>query len=121
MALSYLLGLITGIVFVVLDPHKGDCFMRFHAAQSILFCAAAIVYSIAWSIILGNRCPITTRDLPRPVFILAVRDVPGVSPAGVSDSHHWRDCGKSRSASLAKRSNSCTRSKLCSNEEIIPR
>ena len=50
-ALSYVLGLITGIVFLVLDPYKHDRFVRFHAMQSILFCAAAIAFSIAWSIL----------------------------------------------------------------------
>jgi uncharacterized membrane protein len=52
-ALSYVLGLITGIVFLVLEPYKHDRFVRFHAMQSILFCAAAIAFSIAWSIIWG--------------------------------------------------------------------
>jgi len=52
-ALSYLLGLITGIIFLVLEPYKRDRFVRFHAMQSILFCAAAIVFSIAWSIVWG--------------------------------------------------------------------
>jgi len=52
-ALSYLLGLITGIIFLVLEPYKRDRFVRFHAMQSILFCAAAIVFSIAWSIVGG--------------------------------------------------------------------
>jgi len=50
-ALSYVLGLITGIVFLVLDPYKHDRFVRFHAMQSILFCAAAIAFSVAWSIL----------------------------------------------------------------------
>src|SRR5690242_20676806 len=52
-ALSYVLGLITGIIFLVLEPYKRDRFVRFHAMQSILFCAAAIVFSIAWSIVWG--------------------------------------------------------------------
>jgi uncharacterized membrane protein len=52
-ALSYVLGLVTGIVFLVLEPYKRDRFVRFHAMQSILFCAAAIVFSIAWSIAWG--------------------------------------------------------------------
>jgi uncharacterized membrane protein len=52
-ALSYVLGLITGIIFLVLEPYKRDRFVRFHAMQSILFCAAAIAFSIAWSIIWG--------------------------------------------------------------------
>jgi len=52
-ALAYVLGLITGIVFLVLEPYKRDRFVRFHAMQSILFCGAAIVFSIAWSIVWG--------------------------------------------------------------------
>ena len=52
-ALSYVLGLITGIVFLVLDPYKRDRFVRFHAMQSILFCVAAIAFSIAWSILVN--------------------------------------------------------------------
>jgi uncharacterized membrane protein len=50
-ALAYILGLITGIVFLVLEPYKQDRFVRFHAMQSILFCVAAIAFSIAWSIL----------------------------------------------------------------------
>src|SRR5271165_4059299 len=49
-ALAYLLGFITGIIFLVLDPYKNDRFVRFHAMQSILFSAACIVFSIAWGI-----------------------------------------------------------------------
>ncbi|MGC2476687.1 MAG: hypothetical protein WA485_20300 [Candidatus Sulfotelmatobacter sp.] len=50
-ALAYVLGLITGVVFLVLEPYKRDRFVRFHAMQSILFCVAAIAFSIAWSIL----------------------------------------------------------------------
>jgi uncharacterized membrane protein len=50
-ALAYILGLITGIAFLVLEPYKRDRFVRFHAMQSILFCGAAIVFSIAMSIV----------------------------------------------------------------------
>jgi uncharacterized membrane protein len=49
-ALSYVLGFVTGILFLVLDPYKQDRFVRFHAMQSTLFCAAYIVFSIAWRI-----------------------------------------------------------------------
>jgi len=52
-ALAYILGLITGVAFLVLEPYKRDRFVRFHAMQSILFCAAAIVFSIAMSIVWG--------------------------------------------------------------------
>ncbi len=47
--LSYVLGFITGIIFLVLDPYKNDRFVRFHAFQSILFSAALIVFWILWS------------------------------------------------------------------------
>jgi uncharacterized membrane protein len=40
-ALSYLLGFVTGIVFLYLEPYNQDEFVRFHARQSIGF-------SIAW-------------------------------------------------------------------------
>jgi uncharacterized membrane protein len=52
-ALAYVLGLITGIVFLVLEPYKRDRFVRFHAMQSILFCVAAIAFSITWSILVN--------------------------------------------------------------------
>src|SRR5689334_17289909 len=50
-ALSYLLGFITGIVFLVLE--KQNRFVRFHAAQSIAVSVAIIVLSIALSILSG--------------------------------------------------------------------
>jgi uncharacterized membrane protein len=40
-ALSYVLGLVTGIIFLVVAPMNQRPFVRFHAFQSILF-------SIAW-------------------------------------------------------------------------
>lgn len=41
--LCYVLGLITGILFLVLEPYNRDPFIRFHAFQSIFFHIAAIV------------------------------------------------------------------------------
>jgi len=52
-ALSYALGLITGILFLVLEPYKNNKFVRFHAMQSIIFSAACIVFAIVWSIVVG--------------------------------------------------------------------
>lgn len=52
-ALSYALGLITGILFLVMEPYKNDRLVRFHAMQSILFSAACIVFAIVWSIVVG--------------------------------------------------------------------
>jgi len=48
-ALSYLLGVITGIIFYVLE--KENKFIRFHAMQSILFCGVWIVMDVALAIV----------------------------------------------------------------------
>ena len=40
-ALSYLLGVVTGVIFLYVEPYSQDDFVRFHARQSIIF-------SIAW-------------------------------------------------------------------------
>jgi uncharacterized membrane protein len=50
-ALSYLLGAITGIIFLVIDPYKNDPFVKFHAFQSIFLNVSWIVFWIAWTII----------------------------------------------------------------------
>jgi uncharacterized membrane protein len=52
-ALCYLLGFITGVLFLVLEPYSKRPFVRFHAFQSILFCAGWIALSIALSIAFG--------------------------------------------------------------------
>lgn len=49
--LTYILGFITGIIFLVIEPYKNDKFVRFHAFQSIFFNVAMIVFWIAWSIL----------------------------------------------------------------------
>jgi|SRR5579859_1221652 len=55
-ALSHLLGFITGILFLVIEPYKSDRFVRFHAMQSIFLNVGYIVFWIAWSI-LGHISP----------------------------------------------------------------
>jgi uncharacterized membrane protein len=52
-ALCYLVGFVTGVLFLVLEPYSKRPFVRFHAFQSILFCAAWIALSIALSIAFG--------------------------------------------------------------------
>jgi uncharacterized membrane protein len=52
-ALSYALGFITGAIFLSLEPYKQSRFVRFHAMQSILYCAVCIVFSIAWRVFFG--------------------------------------------------------------------
>jgi uncharacterized membrane protein len=48
-ALSYILGLITGIVFLVLE--KDNRYVRFHAAQSIVVSLFVIITSIGVSMV----------------------------------------------------------------------
>lgn len=50
-ALCYLLGLITGVLFLVLEPYNKNKIVRFHAFQSIFFNIGAIVVNIAFSIV----------------------------------------------------------------------
>jgi uncharacterized membrane protein len=50
-ALTYLVGAITGILFLVIDPFKSDRFVRFHAFQSIFFNLVWIAFWIVWTII----------------------------------------------------------------------
>ncbi|HZU41806.1 MAG TPA: hypothetical protein VE994_03975 [Terriglobales bacterium] len=73
-ALSYALGLITGILFLMLDPYKNNRLVRFHAMQSILFSAACIAFAIVWSILVGLLVSIAgfwvlTIDVPLRLLI----------------------------------------------------
>lgn len=49
--LTYVLGFITGIVFLVLDPYKNNRYVRFHAFQSIFFSVALVAFWIVWSVV----------------------------------------------------------------------
>ena len=50
-ALSYLLGPVTGIIFLVLE--RTNSFVRFHAMQSTVLGVAWIIFSIALSVLSG--------------------------------------------------------------------
>lgn len=50
-ALCYVVGLISGIVFLVLEPYNKDPFIKFHAFQSIAFNVATIVVVTAISLV----------------------------------------------------------------------
>jgi uncharacterized membrane protein len=49
-ALCYALGLITGILFLVLEPYNKNRTIRFHAFQSIFLSVAVIILAIVLSI-----------------------------------------------------------------------
>ena len=46
--LTYILGFITGVIFLVIEPYKNDKFVRFHAFQSIFLSAVWIAFRIVW-------------------------------------------------------------------------
>lgn len=48
-ALSYLLGALTGVLFLVIDGQRP--FVRFHAMQAIMVTVAAVVLSVALGIV----------------------------------------------------------------------
>jgi uncharacterized membrane protein len=52
-ALCYLVGLITGIIFLVLAPYNKNPVIRFHAFQSIFMNVAWIVIAFGLNIVLG--------------------------------------------------------------------
>lgn len=58
-ALAYILGFITGIIFLVIEPYKRDRFVRFHAMQSVLYSAAGIIFRIGWHILVGALMSVT--------------------------------------------------------------
>ena len=52
-ALTYLVGFITGIVFLAIEPYNKDPFVRFHAFQSIFLSVVYLVISILWGAVFG--------------------------------------------------------------------
>jgi uncharacterized membrane protein len=57
-ALTYLAGIITGIIFLVMDPYKSNSFERFHAFQSIFFNVAWIAFWLVWMILSAVLIPL---------------------------------------------------------------
>lgn len=75
-ALTYLFGLITGLIFLNIEPYNRDDFVRFHARQSIVFSVACIVLWVILSVFiailpgaLGNLLAFIGRVI---AFLLAV-------------------------------------------------
>lgn len=53
-ALAYVVGLITGIIFLAVAPYNKDPFVRFHAFQSIFLSVFYIGFSMVWGAIFGT-------------------------------------------------------------------
>ena len=71
-ALSYLLGFITGLIFLYVEPYNQDEYVRFHARQSIGF-------SVAWfaiSVIMGVFIAVMPQFLSSILaFLLDIVDI----------------------------------------------
>jgi len=52
-ALAYLVGFITGIIFLLVEPYKRDSYVRFHAFQSIFLSLFYLAVFILWGAISG--------------------------------------------------------------------
>ncbi len=52
-ALCYVLGLITGVLFLVIEPYNKNRTVRFHAFQSIFLTVAVIIAGVALNILLA--------------------------------------------------------------------
>lgn len=51
--LTYILGIMTAVIFLVIDPYKNDRFVRFHAFQSLFFGLAWMILWVAWIFLWG--------------------------------------------------------------------
>ena len=58
-AISYVLGFITGILFLVLEPYNRNKLVRFHAFQSIFLSVACFAVSIVLQIFIGIMAAIS--------------------------------------------------------------
>ena len=52
-ALCYLLGFVTGLIFLYLEPYNQDEFIRFHARQSIGFSVAWFAIGIVFGVFIA--------------------------------------------------------------------
>ncbi|MGC1398156.1 DUF4870 domain-containing protein [Candidatus Binatus sp.] len=52
-ALTYLLGFVTGLIFLYLEPYNQDEFIRFHARQSIGFSVAWFAIAIVFGVFIA--------------------------------------------------------------------
>jgi len=73
-AICYLAGLVTGIIFLILEPYSKRPFVRFHAFQSILFSVAWIAISMALGIVF-----LMTRALHLWFILVAIRGLFGLA------------------------------------------
>lgn len=69
-ALCYLFGLVTGIIFLVLEPYSKNKLIRFHAFQSIFLNVAVIIVVWALAIVLPWSVHVLISLLDLGFFVL---------------------------------------------------
>jgi len=77
-ALCYLVGLVTGIIFLVLDPYNKNKTVRFHAFQSIFFHVGIIVVMIGLAVsspMIGKISGPTNGNLENGLLLLPIFSV----------------------------------------------
>ena len=52
-ALTYLLGFVTGLIFLYLEPYNQDEYIRFHARQSIGFSVAWFAIAVVFGVFIA--------------------------------------------------------------------
>ena len=57
-ALAYLAGIITGIIFLLIEPYKSDRFVRFHAFQGLYLFVAWLMEDWVFKPMLFLRVPV---------------------------------------------------------------
>ena len=62
-ALTYILGFVTGIVFLYLEPYNQDEFIRFHARQSIAFSVVVFALWVIFGVFIAILPPALGRLL----------------------------------------------------------
>ena len=72
-ALTYLLGFVTGVIFLYLEPYDKDDFVRFHARQSIVYSIFIFVVNIVLSVFVAV--------LPGPLALI-IRFIQGLINLG---------------------------------------
>jgi len=70
-ALCYVLGLITGILFLVLAPYNQNKTIRFHAFQSIFMSVACILFSMVFNTIIFSGLHMFSLLFLSPLISLA--------------------------------------------------
>jgi len=80
-ALCYLVGFITGIIFLVMEPYNKRPFVRYHAWQSIIFSVGWFIFSLALNIVFAGLALAGMVVLGASALGASAQPVPSPSPS----------------------------------------